>query len=591
MKRFSLMAAAGLSLAAGTILTACDDDVLNTILGIVDDTDDGTRVVIDDKGLGWLERDEDTSEVEDDIQINTGGGSIVGGKVAGVVDLSPWLPPIGNQGSYGSCTAWATAYYARTWLYAHAHDLKTNDLTKEDIFSPAYIFKALDYKYKNEKCKGSCIFGALRHMQYSGVASWSGMGRLQFESKEDCDCDNTAAADKNAAKYKIGSYREVEIGDPAKLKRYLYEGHPIVFGARLGDNFMNARGSDVLYSHGTFNRTGMHSYHAITLVGYDDNMGKNGAFKVVNSWGESWGDDGFIWIDYDFFCNGDASGEFAQYGFALYESDENDKGYGDPSSNVDLQPYKVTDVDYEDDSDPDAADPTWRTLTYDVCNAGSGNVPASASWGNCYLLYNAYNANQYTIVLIDLYSDQLGLEKGEMNGQWDPEEASETLGGVEAQGYSLTNIDIPGGASVASTVNGEESYFSWTYKMPDVTGKYYMVLMADAFCSVTESDESNNYYFLTNSEGGPLEFENGVLKTDISNNKSLRLATAKPKQNAHFAEQTAVTPAALNTYTPEEISALINAARKSGDLRNKAMQWARTVGMSPAKPRRVVKMK
>jgi C1A family cysteine protease len=36
------------------------------------------------------------------------------------------------------------------------------------------------------------------------------------------------------------------------------------------------------------------------IAGYDD--GRN-AFLVMNSWGTSWGDKGFIWIDYHFFSS------------------------------------------------------------------------------------------------------------------------------------------------------------------------------------------------------------------------------------------------------------------------------------------------
>ena len=44
------------------------------------------------------------------------------------------------------------------------------------------------------------------------------------------------------------------------------------------------------------------------VVGYDDDMN---AFKVVNSWGKGWGNDGFVWIDYKAFKEaGDAISDF-----------------------------------------------------------------------------------------------------------------------------------------------------------------------------------------------------------------------------------------------------------------------------------------
>jgi C1A family cysteine protease len=37
--------------------------------------------------------------------------------------------------------------------------------------------------------------------------------------------------------------------------------------------------------------------HTIAICGYDD---AKHAYKIMNSWGTSWGDGGFSWIDYDF---------------------------------------------------------------------------------------------------------------------------------------------------------------------------------------------------------------------------------------------------------------------------------------------------
>ena len=39
--------------------------------------------------------------------------------------------------------------------------------------------------------------------------------------------------------------------------------------------------------------------HAVTIVGYNDSITDNGdvgAFKVVNSWGTSFGDNGYFWM-------------------------------------------------------------------------------------------------------------------------------------------------------------------------------------------------------------------------------------------------------------------------------------------------------
>lgn len=592
--RKSFIVAAAAATLAGSSLTACDEDTLDLIFGILNvltDSGEEVTVQVDDKGLGYLEPDEDTSTIEDDIHLNTNDGDgTVTSDLPSKVDLTAYLPPIGNQGSYGTCVAWATAYNCRTWLDAHKNGRTTNQLTTSEIYSPADIWKGISSSQKNSGCQGTAFQPAFNAMVSRGVATWA--KSPYFSSSSDCDCSNSSAENTEAAKHKIKSYREIAITDINTVKRYLAEGHPVVLGACLGDNYMNASGSSVIYSKGTTNQTGMHAYHAMMCVGYDNNRGgSNGAFRIVNSWGEDWGDNGFVWIDANYMC----SSSFAYTGLVAYLDDDDTTSYGDESSTVDLQPTKITDEDYYVAGDSDSDDPRWRTLTYDVYNAGNGTVSASSTWGNAYVLYNAYNANEMTVVLVDLYTDQLGVAKNHANFNWDKDEAKATIG-LDAQGYSLTNVDIPGLSSVAtvvtkatdSSMKADAYNFSWSYKLPDVSGKYYLVLIADAFSSVSESNESNNYYFLTAADNGPLTISNGVIQTSIANNKSLSLA--KPKQNAAHPQQTAVNETAPNTYSPAEISKVLDRMRASGELRNKAQQWVEQNEQTPMAKRKVVKV-
>ena len=579
MKKAKITAALCAAILSGSVLTACDEDTLNMLMSIVSvisgDSGEEVAISVDDKGLGYLEPEEDTSTIEDDIHINTDNGDgTVTSNLPSKVDLSAYLPPVGDQGNYGTCVAWATAYNCRTWLDAHKNGRKTSQLTNSEIYSPSDIWKGIASGSKNKGCQGTSFQPAFNAMISRGVASWA--TAPYFSSTSECDCSVTQSETTDANKHKIKSYREIQISDVNTVKRYLAEGHPVVLGACLGDNYMNASGSSVIYSKGTTNSTGMHAYHAMMCVGYDNSRGgSNGAFRIINSWGDGWGDNGFIWLDADYMCSSD----FAYTGLVAYLDDDDTTAYGDDASTVDLQPTKVTDEDYYEAGDDDSNDPRWRTLTYDVYNAGEGTVKASSTWGNAYVLYNAYNANEMTVVLVDLYTDQLGIGKNKVNFNWDATEAYSTLG-LEAQGYSLSNVDIPGNSSVATVVTkatdssakDSEYNFSWSYKLPDVTGKYYLVMIADAFSSVSESNENNNYYFLMGSDNGPLTISNGVIQTEIANNKALSI-NSKPKKNANHAQQTAVCEAAPNTYSPAEISKVIDRMRNSGELTNKALEW------------------
>jgi C1A family cysteine protease len=42
--------------------------------------------------------------------------------------------------------------------------------------------------------------------------------------------------------------------------------------------------------------------HMMLIIGYDDGKANGGAFRILNSWGKEWGDNGKLWIKYnDFF--------------------------------------------------------------------------------------------------------------------------------------------------------------------------------------------------------------------------------------------------------------------------------------------------
>jgi hypothetical protein len=78
----------------------------------------------------------------------------------------------------------------------------------------------------------------------------------------------------------------------AQLKQAIYDHGPVVV-------CFYANAAMMAYTGGIFNDCEEDDInHAVTLVGWDDNQGTNGVWRMRNSWGPGWGEDGYCWIEY-----------------------------------------------------------------------------------------------------------------------------------------------------------------------------------------------------------------------------------------------------------------------------------------------------
>ncbi len=194
-------------------------------------------------------------------------------------EVSLKCPPIGNQGGEGSCAAWAEGYAARSidWYY------KTGTMI---TFSPEFLYNLCKF--------GTCAAGTamqvvLDTMIHKGVCTYATM------PYNDGDCYTLPNASQlaNAANYKISGYSKISKYDLGAIRAMIQNKKPVIITVIADNSFVNAKAGFIwkIATSGSLP-------HTITIVGYDDT--KN-AFKVMNSWGTSWGDAGFGWIDYTLF--------------------------------------------------------------------------------------------------------------------------------------------------------------------------------------------------------------------------------------------------------------------------------------------------
>lgn len=510
---------------------------------------DNNQALLDN--LGWFglggAMGDDTTAIENDIYLGSG-------ELPSSVDLSPYFPPIGDQGSYGTCVAWATGYNHKSFLEAWDDNHRTT-FNSNQIFSPKYLFWSIPSSQKGADCNGTGFEPAYDIMISNGVAN---MASSPYTNLGDCSGSPSNSEHDNAANYKIESYRQVNV-DVETLKQYLAQNRALSFGAKLGENFMAWNSDDVIYDD-TDTYQGQHAYHAMTLCGYDDNKGNNGAFRVVNSWGTGWGDGGYIWVDYNFFVSGDfAFCAFAATNVFSNPDEDGDNQVDDPNSGTDLMAWELYDI--QDNNYP--GNPRARIAKYNAFNSGTESIPASYDWNILYIYYNANNANDYGIMLFDYYSDDYG----------NPGDDGSLDGYPEADGDQnwWNYINIPAGESVAQALyGGTDARFSWPYTMPEITGDYYLVIIVDGYDVISEYDESNNYFYLTDSEGGPITFSNGVMQEtpakNFEKNLNPQIGDTSPKQTARNNQH-------INTYTTKEIRQLINYRLASGDIKRKAAMY------------------
>ncbi len=196
-------------------------------------------------------------------------------------DWSIYDSPVKNQNPCGSC--WAMAAVALVENLGKQAGLSEQDLSEQVIVSCVG---------NGTGCKGGNSYYALQYIKNTGLPP------------EDCYRFNATNGNCNSKCQsprfleKISQVENVTNGSPTvdQLRSALQKGPFVVYLDAYSD-FGDYRGG--IYKHqsgtcGTSSNPGCG--HLVLLVGYNDN---ERYFRIKNSWGANWGEQGYIRISYD----------------------------------------------------------------------------------------------------------------------------------------------------------------------------------------------------------------------------------------------------------------------------------------------------
>lgn len=206
------------------------------------------------------------------------------------VDLSKYMPPVGDQLNQGSCVGWATAYAARAY-YAYQVEHRDTTMTS-NVPSPAWVFNII---HIGADCnQGSFVPDAMEVLR-------QGAPSLADYPYDDTKCPMPLPpARARATDFKIESYEMVwdqREPDLDRVKGALAKGQPVVITASLDAGFFDLNPNQSVWRSTPEAKS--EGGHAFTLVGYDDNTQ---TFKFINSWNTGWGDQGYGRMTYDTFA-------------------------------------------------------------------------------------------------------------------------------------------------------------------------------------------------------------------------------------------------------------------------------------------------
>jgi len=223
--------------------------------------------------------------------IHTSNGPVVVPEPDAVITVLPEaismrskMPPVWNQGQLGSCTAMAASA-----LFQYAHG--------DGPYSVLHIYyyeRLLEGTVNIDS--GAQIRDAIQVLANTGV----GLDKDWPYVISNFAVQPPLIELMEATQNKAISYSRLE---PSEYRLCLAQGHPFIIGITVYSSFetpeVAVSGIVPMPQAGDKMMGG----HAVCVVGYNNNINGKKYYEVRNSWGETWGDQGYFWIPAEYLEN------------------------------------------------------------------------------------------------------------------------------------------------------------------------------------------------------------------------------------------------------------------------------------------------
>jgi C1A family cysteine protease len=283
-------------------INPADNSLLAVVL-VLDDTTRHLRLAQvgakELRGFGGVAPDTDAGQDitgPDDYYDGKGTSSVNGVPAAFLLDETKF-GGVYDQGQTDTCTCCAASAMANYEIATAYAPYWQSDYAKRHM-SPKWIYK--------ETLLGQCWAGrppetVLDFLKNTGPAT-----EKTAPWNENCNVDYTKAnCQAEGAKLKIAGWRKIGTkgqGAIEEVKNHLVNlNHPVLILMTVTDDLLDA---DPWAPNRVYHWSGVTAnllnWHSMTIIGYDD---AKQAFRVRNSWGREWGDDGDFWLGYDCFTS------------------------------------------------------------------------------------------------------------------------------------------------------------------------------------------------------------------------------------------------------------------------------------------------